>query len=119
MLSTVTVRRITGRTTQDETTGRKVPVWDDVYTGAFRLGGADRGSSGTRAVAVGGVEIQTATRVGHFPATADDLADGDLIEVTGGENVGTVLRIVEAAWQDQATARRVPVVSATRPAEWL
>lgn len=118
MKSTATVRRITSRTVQNETTGRKVPVWEDVYTGPFRLGGANQGSSGQRTENVGGIEIQVATRVGHFPYTVDELKDSDLIEITAGENAGVVLRIIEAAWQDQATARRVPVVSVTRPAEW-
>jgi len=115
MNSTATVRRISSRTIQNEETGEEVPVWDDVYVGRFRLGGA--GGAGTRAVDVGGVEAQVAVRVAHFPADAD-LADGDLIDVTTGDGAGLVLRIVEAAWQDQATARRVPVVSTGRPSEW-
>lgn len=118
MTSTATVRRITSRTTQDETTGRKVPVWEVVYTGPFRLGGANQGSSGTRTDDVGGVEVQVATRVGHFPHTVTTLKDSDLIDVTAGENAGTVWRIIEAEFQDQATARRVPIMSVTRPTEW-
>lgn len=119
MKSTATVRRITDRTTQNEETGEEVPEWDVVYTGPFRLGGANRGSSGSRTEDIGGVEIEVATRVGHFPYTTDELADGDLIDVTAGENAGVVLRIIEAGWQDQATARRVPVVSTDRPTEWV
>lgn len=119
MLSTCTVMRKTAGTDQDESTGEVVPVWAAVYVDApFRLAGSERGGSGTRTVDIGGVTLQLAARVGHFPATTSDLADGDLIEVTGGENAGTVWRIVEADWQDQATARRVPLVAAERPTEW-
>lgn len=122
MLSRVTVRRKTGYTAQDEGTGLEVPVWDKVYTALpFRLGGsvtatASRMSSRTREF--GGVDVQLAARTGHMPAATDNLADGDYIEVTEGENAGTVLAIVEATWQDQATARRVPVIEAIRPTEW-
>lgn len=119
MTSRATVLRKTGETAQDESTGLEVPVWAAVYIDTpFRLGGSQQGGAGTRTITIGGVEIQVATRVGHFPANHDLLADGDLIEVTAGENAGAVLRIVEAAWQDQATARRVPVVTVDRPEEW-
>lgn len=117
MTSTCTVRRITSRTTQDEDTGREVPVWDVVYVGKMRLGGS-RNAATTRAESIAGVEVQRALRVAHFPAAVDGLADGDLIDVTAGENAGAVLRIVEADWQDQATARRYPVESTERPREW-
>lgn len=118
MTSTATVRRLSERVEQDEETGLEVPVWDDIYTGPFRLGGSS-GAAGTRTVTIGGVEVQVATRVAHFPASTTDLTDGDLIDLTAGENAGLVLRIVEADWQDQATARRVPVVAVDRPEEWL
>lgn len=119
MVSTVTIRRKTGLTAQNETTGLKDPIWDEVYTDhPFRLGGADRGGSGTRTVTIGGVETQVAARVGSLPASTDDLRDGDLIDITAGENAGVVLHIIEATWQDQATARRVPVFEVQRPSEW-
>lgn len=99
--------------------GLEVPEWATVYPDApFRLGGAQRGGSGTRTVTVGSVETQVALRVGSFPFDLDALVDDDYIDIYGGENAGLVLRIVEATWQDQATARRVPVVSEARPAEW-
>lgn len=116
--STVAVMRDTGETTTDAD-GFEVPEWATVYASiAFRLGGANAGSSGTRSVMVGTTELALAVRSGHFPADTDLLFDGDLIEVTDGENVGLILRIVEADWQDQATARRVPVVGTQRPEEW-
>jgi hypothetical protein len=119
MTSTVAVMRKTGGTTTDAN-GYEVPEWATVYAASpFRLGGANAGSAGTRTVTVGSTEMQLAVRTGHFPATAVLLADGDLIEITSGENAGLVLQIIEADWQDQATARRVPVVSTKRPEEWV
>ena len=118
MTSRVTVMRATGGTTTGPD-GFQVPEWATVLTDVpFRLGGAPQGSSGYRTVTVGSSEVQVPVRTGHFPALFVDLADNDLILVTAGENVGIVLRIVEADWQDQATARRLPVVGTERPEEW-
>lgn len=117
MKSTATVRRKTGAMTTGAD-GLQVPAWATIHTNIpFRLGGANSGSSGTRTETVGGVEIQVATRVGHFPA-GTSLADNDHIDITAGENAGVVVRIVEAESADQQTARRVPVVSVQRPEEW-
>jgi hypothetical protein len=117
MTSRAAIMRKTGGTTTVD--GLEVPEWATVYADTpFRLGGAQRGGSGTQTVTVGGVSTQVALRVGNLPADTSDLHDNDFIEITAGENVGVVLRIVEAAWQDQATARRVPVVSTDRPEEW-
>lgn len=121
MTSRVKVRRRTAFTTQDESTGLEVPVWDVTYPSLpFRLGGAQTSlvSTHSHTVSLGGVDIQFAARLGHMPAGTDNLADDDLIEVISGENTGGVYRIVESAWQDQATARRVPVIEEVRPAEW-
>ena len=118
MTSTAAVMRDTGTTTTDAN-GYSVPVWATVYAEIpFRLGGSNQGGSGTRSVKVGTTDMQLAIRNGHFPAPTDLLRDGDLIEVSAGENASLVLRILEAAWQDQATARRVPVVQIQRPEEW-
>lgn len=122
LTSRVNVWRKVGLGEQDESTGSEAVEWAAVYVDRpFRLGGAERGGSGTRTITVGGVELQLAVRVGHFPHDTDDLLDGDLIEVIGGEGAAadSVFRIVEADWQDQATARRVPVVRDDRPEEWL
>lgn len=113
MTSTCTVRRTTGRTTQDEATGEEVPEWADAYSGPFRFVG---GSSKT--VTIGGVEFQEATGRADFPWNTTNLADGDLIDITAGDWAGTVLQIVEAIKGDQRTARRVPVVETSRPEEW-
>jgi hypothetical protein len=114
--SGVTIRRVTGTTTDAD--GYVVPVWSAIYAGPARLGGADRGGSGSTTRKVGDVETTVATRTAHLPADTTGIADGDLIEITAGENVGATFRIVEATWQDGATARRVPVVQTERPIEW-
>lgn len=118
MTSTAAIMRDTGTTTTDGN-GYVVPVWATVYASiAFRLGGAYQGGSGSRTVRVGTTDMQLALRVGHLPVDTDLLQDGDLIEVTAGECAGLVLKIAEAAFQDQATARRVPVMEIQRPEEW-
>jgi hypothetical protein len=119
MTSRATVHRPGASTAQDEETGLEGSGWSVVVADSpFRLGGSERGGSGSRTVTIGGVEVTLAVRVGHFPATTADLRDGDLIEVTDGENAGTVWRIVEGDWADQQTARRVPLIATDRPAEW-
>lgn len=119
MTSTATVRRPTGRTVQDEGTGREVRVWDVVHTDVpFQYAGSSNGDGGTRRITVAGSEYQQATGVGKFAHDLTDLADGDHIEITAGEWAETVLSIVEAVKKDQATARRVPVVEVPRPEEW-
>lgn len=84
----------------------------------IRVGGYQRGASGSRAVTSGGVEVELATRVAHLPAVTTGLRDGDIIEVTSGENEGLFLRVVEATFQDQATARRLPVLEVAEPEGW-
>jgi len=118
MTSRAAVMRDTGTTTTD-LNGFQIPVWATIYAEIpFRLGGANQGGSGTRTVMVGTTEIQLALRIASFPADRDLLRDGDLIDIYAGDNAGLVLRIVEADWQDQATARRVLVLAVQRPEEW-
>ena len=96
--------------------GIESPGWADVYTDLpLRLTGGE----GFRTVTVGETQTQVAVREAHVPADTTGLEDGDLILISVGEWAGTVWRIVDAGCQDQATARRVPVVSADRPAEWV
>lgn len=118
MTSRVTVRRKTGGTTI--VNGLEVPAWATVHADLpFRSGGGTSGDGGSRGVTIGGVTFEEATAVGHVPATTVDLADNDLIEVTSGEWAGDVFRIVAAIRYDQKTARRVPIVEAQRPEEWV
>lgn len=119
--SRVTVRRSTGRMVQDEQTGMESPEWVVVHADLpFRLAerGGMSGSAGSRKVNIGGIEFQQATAEGHLPADTFDLEDDDHIEITAGEWPGTVWRVVEAVKGDQRTARRVPIIEASRPEEW-
>jgi hypothetical protein len=119
MTSRCTIRRKTTATTIDPVTGFKVPVWDTTHTALpLRLAGISRGQSQSRRVETAGVEFEIGMRTAHFPAATADLRDNDLIEITSGDNAGMVLRIVEGDWQDQSTARRLPVVATQRPGEW-
>lgn len=113
MTSTAIVRRAGGKTTDAD--GFEVDGWTVVHSGPFRLGGSTKAGA-VRSVQIADVAVSLAARSAHFPAGTTGLRDGDLIEVTAGENTGVVLRIIEASWQDQATALRVPVVEAQAPA---
>lgn len=116
MTSTATIRRRSSTTAT--VNGFVADVWGTVATMVpFRLGGSRGAGTATRQV-VGDVSVTAATRVGHFPYDFTDLADGDLVEIIGGDTAGKVFKIVETTWQDQATARRVQLVEAQRPTEW-
>lgn len=119
MQSTVTVRRKTGRKVTNLETGRQEPEWTTVHTGLpFRLRGT-RAGGGTRATTNGEVESTIGTPEGHFPHDTRDLRDHDLLEVDTGEWSGSVWDIEDASpGGDQQTARRLPITSTPRPAEW-
>lgn len=119
--------RMTSRATIRHRTGETLPDPDDpeaevdeyavvVADCPGRLAGSPRGGAGSRSVTVGGAEVSLAVREWHMPTWAPAPSDGDLIEITAGENAGVILRVVEASSQDQATARRLPVVEARK--EW-
>lgn len=96
--------------------GLETPAWVAQHTALpGRLAGPSGGAAPSRKVSIGQTEIQVAVREWHCPATTTDLRDGDVIEITAGEHAGMFLRIVEASGQDQATARRLPVVEIQRP----
>lgn len=118
MTSTCTVMRPTGDTTT-AANGLEVPEWATVYTDlSVRLAGASKGASSSLPITVGSVEVRAARREASFPHDATDLQDRDLVVMTSGDSDGLVLRILEADWADQQTARRVPVEATRRPAEW-
>lgn len=120
MVARVDVYRKTGRTAQDEETGREAPEWVKVHSDLpFRLDGGSTGDGGSRGVTVGGVTYEQATAVGHNPADTTDLEDNDFYDITSGEWAGQVYRIVEAVKADQKTASRVPIVEEQRPEEWF
>jgi hypothetical protein len=84
-----------------------------------QIAGATRDAAGFRVIRVGEVDTAVATRTAKFPAMrVTDLRDDDLVEVYRSDAGLKVYRVLEATWQDQATARRVPVVEVDRPEEW-
>lgn len=120
MTSRVNIWRRYELGTQDESTGEQPIDWAAVYVDhPFRTDGASSSDGGSRGVEVGGVVYEQATGVGHLPASTADLEDGDLIEVTSGEWLDDIFEVVAAVRFDQKTARRVPIVEAHRPKEWL
>lgn len=118
MTSRVVVMRKTGARVKNAK-GYDVPEWAAVHVGLpFRSSGGAGGDGGSRGVTIGGVTFEEATGIGSVPATTADLRDDDLLEVTDGEWVGDVFRVVAAVRYDQKTARRLPIVEAKRPEEW-
>lgn len=118
MLSTATVRRKTGQMVKSEN-GYESPEWVIVATDTpMRLGGTAANSAPYKTETPNTSEINYAARIAHFPASLSGLRNDDLIEVTAGENAGTVWRVIAAAWQDQSTARRLPCEQVERPSEW-
>lgn len=117
MLSECTIRHKTGKTAQNETTGRVEPIWAVVYTGKCRVRGGRTGTgyrvqttpAGDRAVGV--PEI-------HLPCDTTGVSGGDLIEITAGERAGTVWRVLNADAADQQSAYRLPTEGTARPKEW-
>jgi len=118
--SRVIIRRPTGRTAQDDSTGREVPIWAVVHSDLpvrfpVRLGN----SASSRTLEIAGVEMTVAVRQMDMAYETENVADGDLAEVTDGRAAGTVWRIVDATPPpDQATAFRVDVIAVDRPEEW-
>lgn len=117
MTSRVTVKRQSGTTTSPD--GYEVPAWAVVYADLpFRSAGGGVADGGSRGVSVGGVTFEDATGVGNFPHPSEDLADGDVLEVTAGEWVGDFYRIIAAIRYDQHTARRLPIQETAKPDGW-
>lgn len=117
--STARIRR-KGAGTQDEATGLVARVWTDIAASQpARLGPFGGGKSrGVRGLTPGGVTWEQADRILHLPASTPRLQDGDIAEITAGENVGTFWQVIESTWHDQATAYRVPVAQINRPEGW-
>lgn len=120
MKSRCTIGRKAGAPVPDEATGFDVFSWTKIHVDLpTRLAGASRDSAGwgidTRA---GGVQESVAERIQHFPWDTADLQDGDVVEITAGDNAGLFFQITEATAKDQATARRVPVKQVPKPEGW-
>ena len=116
MLSRCTIRRKTGNTVIVD--GFEVPEWEVIYTDLPCRLATSPGPARSRTQSPGGVEIERSTPRLDVPAPTSDLRDDDHADITSGENSGRVVRLREADWSDQATARRIPVEATERPKEW-
>lgn len=114
--SRATIHRLTGDTVKDGR-GLDVPEWSATPDVPCRIADGSSGSGQSRTLDIGGLDITVSVRTAHFPH-GTDVRNGDLIEITSGDTVGEVFRVVEGEPADQQTARRVPVVGADRPEEW-
>lgn len=117
MTSRASLRRLTGGTTVNAE-GYEVPEWATVLTDTPCRLTARTGAGQSRTVSTPGGDVQIASRELHVPVGTTGVRDGDLFEITAGENAGTVWQVVEADGSDQTTALRLPVVAAERPEEW-
>lgn len=117
MTSRCTIRRKTGNTVIDDE-NQEVDEWATVYADLPVRIASSPSSARSRTQTPGEAEVERATPRADFPASTSDLRDNDYVEITAGENTGRILRIIEADWSDQATARRCPVEATERPTEW-
>ncbi|HEY9353793.1 MAG TPA: DUF6093 family protein [Nocardioides sp.] len=120
MPSTCTIRRKTTATTTDPTTGFKVPVWQDVYTGLpCRVDWQDAGAGGYISPSIGGeVEVTRSRRVLKVPHHARNAKDHDVAEITGGDVDGLFFTMPKVAFADQKKQQELPVVETQRPEGW-
>lgn len=113
--STGTVRRRSGYA---KVNGISTAQWEDVHVDLpLRIAGSEKDGA-TITTEIGSTKVTRGVRTASVPACTSNLRDDDLIDITAGENAGTVVRIIEADWQDQATAKRFPIVFEQRPREW-
>lgn len=118
MLSTVTGRRRTAGVTQDAASLVEEAVWVVVFSDVqARLGSVGSANASSSQGVGATVEVEAAARVLHLQV-ATPVQDGDVVEITAGELVGTVWQVQESLGKDQATALRVRVTEMQRPAEW-
>ncbi|MGH3349311.1 MAG: DUF6093 family protein, partial [Nocardioides sp.] len=117
MTSRCTIRRMTGNMVIDED-NQQVPEWEVIHSDLPCRIASSPNASRSRTQSPGEAELERATPHLHVPASTTDLTDNDHAEITSGVVAGTVLRLLETDWTDQATARRVPVMAVERPTEW-
>lgn len=117
MTSRCTIHRQTGNMVLDAD-NQQVPEWEIIYTDLPCRIASSPSAARSRTQRPGEAEIERATPRSDFPASATNLRDNDLQEVTAGDNTGDVLKLLESDWVDQATARRIPVMAVERPTEW-
>lgn len=109
--SDAVVKRFTGGEVVDPFSGLYGPAFVVVHSGPMRLAAGNGPAASSRSVSVPGGEVSLAALRADFPVSTPRFADGDVIEVVGGDNAGTSWLVVEADASDQVTAYRVPVVA--------
>lgn len=119
MLDTATVRRRTGFTTQNETTGQEVPTTTVVFTTPCKLQSRSRlGDSFIGVSQYGGHQGTSLDIDIHIPLSKPPVLTDDLITVTSPgaftdpQMEGRVFRVLASPSKSFATARRIPVQEA-------
>lgn len=111
MLDACTARRANGNEAQDEDAGTVVPLFDDLFDSPCKI--QERGVIALNSEV--GERTATTMRLElHLPATSDELAAGDIVEVTSIHplsiaTVGDKLRVSGPVGKTWATARRYEV----------
>ena len=113
MTSTCLVQHETGRTIQDENTGRELPVLADLFTSPCRVKATE--GLGVRTAEAGGREqVETRAEI-HLPLDTAPVPVGALIKITAVaaltdvQLVGRSFRVEGPFSATDATARRLPV----------
>ncbi len=110
MTDACTVTYKTGATTQDETTGREVPVYATRFTSKCKV---QARSVSVQAVEAGARMVATSTLEVHLPITAEAVEVDDVVEVTASvydpQLVGQKFRVVAPVAKSHATSRRFQV----------
>lgn len=99
--------------------GLKVPTWTEVLVDvAFKLADATGGRGQSRTVTIGNTQVEVAVRVGKFTADTEGIRDGDVVEITAGDNAGRFVQVVDSLGKDQQAALRLPVIQISKPDGW-
>ncbi len=110
MTDTCTVTYKTGATTQDETTGREVPVYGTRFTSKCKV---QARSVSVQESEAGGRMVATSTLEVHLPISAPAVEVDDVVEVTAAAHdpqlVGRRFRVVAPVAKSHPTARRFHV----------
>jgi hypothetical protein len=116
MVDTIAFRRRTGRTAQNEQTGREEPVYSDLFTSPCEVTGRTQGEVTGRTVTVGGVERVVLEGGVNIPVDAGELKAGDegvitaVAATTDATVLGNTYRVVGFGGRTWATKRRLDVV---------
>lgn len=101
----------TGRTVQDEATGRETPEYEVLFVSPCKV--QARSLTATESEA-GGRQVTTVRLEVHFPVSAPPVKPDDLVRITAARYDSSLvdrrLRVVAPAGKSFGTARRVDVM---------